>query len=156
MELLYFVTSSLFYFIAFVFTSSLNHDEFLKQAHFHELGIQIQHMHEKLFEQCQDVFQTPDSVSEAIIGRRRSVDAASLDLKIELAEKTLEDLILKFGKCTSFQSSTANYFTTPDSLYTTTPDSLYTPTPDSLYTTTPRGKFRYRILHEYLYFIEFI
>ena len=124
MELLYLVTSALFYFIAFVFTFSLNHDEFLKQAHFHELGIQIQYMHEKLFEQCPDVFQTIYSASGVIIGRRQSVDT-SLDLEIELAEKTLEDLKLKFGNCTTITSSTANYFTTPDSLYTTTPMSKF-------------------------------
>ena len=120
MELLYLFIGALFYFIAFVCTFSLNHDEFLKQAHFHELGIQIQYMHEKLYEQCPDVFQTIHSTSGVIIGRRQSVDT-SLDLEIELAEKTLEDLKLKFGNCTSFQSSTANYFTTPDSLHTTTP-----------------------------------
>ena len=82
------------------FTSNADQDTFLKKIHLHELGIQIQHMHGKLYEKCPNLFQTPDSVSSAIIGRRRSLDAA-LDLKIELAEKTLADLIQTLVNCTS-------------------------------------------------------
>ena len=85
------------WFIAYVFTTNMDHNLFLKQIHYQELGIQIQHMHEKLYEHCPNDFQTPNSAS--IIGRRRFVDT-SLDLKIELAEKTLDYLILKFSNCT--------------------------------------------------------
>ena len=92
------------------FTSNADQDTFLKKIHLHELGIQIQHIHGKLYEQCPNLFQTPDSVSSAIIGRRRSQDAA-LDLKIELAEKTLADLIQTLVNCTR-SSSTRPQMTT--------------------------------------------
>ena len=85
--------------IVYAVRANGNHDLFMKQDHFYELGIQIQHMREKLYANCPKVFQTPDRDSVAIIGRRRTVDT-SLDLKIELAEKTLEKLILKYGNCT--------------------------------------------------------
>ena len=86
--------------IVYAVRANGDHDLFMKQDHFYELGIQVQHMREKLYANCPKVFQTPDSSSVAIIGRRRTVDT-TLDLKIELAEKTLETLILKYGNCTS-------------------------------------------------------
>ena len=98
MRLLYQIVV-VFLFVAYVFTASIDHDLFEKEAHLHEIGIQIQYMQEKLYANCPNVFQTPNSGSLALIGRRRSIDS-SLDLEIELAEKTLEDLISEFGNCT--------------------------------------------------------
>ena len=114
----------------YVVTANDDHDLFEKQAHFYELGIQIQRMHVKLFSNCPDVFQTPDSASMAIIGRRRSIES-SLDLKIELAEETLEKLILKFGNCTK---------TTPVIKAT---ETTIQPTSAQSTTTTPRRKLCY-------------
>ena len=128
------------------FTSNAEQDTFLKKIHLHELGIQIQHMHGKLYEQCRNLFQTPDSVSSAIIGRRRSLDAA-LDLKIELAEKTLADLIQTLVNCTSSirpQMTTLTHTekSTPASLTkeSTLPTSTTTSTTTPLYTTTNQRK----------------
>ena len=128
------------------FTSNADQDTFLKKIHLHELGVQIQHMHGKLYEQCRNLFQTPDSVSSAIIGRRRSLDAA-LDLKIELAEKTLADLIQTLVNCTSStrpqmttlahtEKSVSASLTKDSTLPTSTTTSTTTP----LYTTTNQRK----------------
>ena len=92
MNCLYFLISTLYCLTVYVLTSNVDHVMYLKKIRLHELGIQIQHMHGKLYEQCPRLFQTPDSVSSAIVGRRQSLDVA-LDLKIELAEKTLADLV---------------------------------------------------------------
>ena len=90
-------------FILCVLVSSVDHSLFLKQIHLKELGIQINHMHEKLYEHCPNYFQNPNI--DLIIGRRSTV-YLSLDLKIELAGKTLEYLIQEFGNCTSSSSVT--------------------------------------------------
>ena len=129
--LMYLLIGLLSSFIVYVVRANGDHDLFMKQDHFYELGIQIQHMREKLYTNCPKVFQTPGTV--AIIGRRRTVDT-SLDLKIELAEKTLEKLILKFGNCTN---------TTPvmTSTVATILSTSSKPTPTNLlYTTTNRRK----------------
>ena len=97
---LLFQTVVVFLFVPYVFTASIDHDLFEKEAHLHEIGIQMQYMQDKLYANCPNVFQTPNSGSLAIIGRRRSIDS-SLDQEIELAEKTLEDLISEFVNCTS-------------------------------------------------------
>ena len=126
---------SFLWFIVCVFTANVDHDLFLKQIHLQELGIQIQHMHEKLYEHCPNDFQTPNSAS--IIGRRRSVDT-SLDLKIELAEKTLDYLILKFGNCTDTTTVITLQTTTEKSKPTTTTGRTIHPT-----TTPVRGTTTY-------------
>ena len=130
-----------------------DHDLFMKQDHFYELGIQIQYMREKLYANCPKVFQTPDRDSVAIIGRRRTVDT-SLDLKIELAEKTLEKLILKYGNCTGTtimtsrkttilpmsSQSTITPIMTSKEITTIRPTSPQPTTTNILYTTTNRRK----------------
>ena len=132
----------------YTFAENSDHDDFLKQAHFHELGVQIQHMHEKLYQQCPHIFDGPDSASAAIIGRRRTADL-SLDLKIELAEKTLADLIQQYGNCTSNTQTTILHTmvtvetrrpktTTVETTTTTTAEQ--TTTTAMLYTTTSRRK----------------
>ena len=148
MGCLWLLISSLYCSAVNGFTSNADQDTFLKKIHLHELGIQIQHMHGKLYEQCRNLFQTPDSVSSAIIGRRRSLDAA-LDLKIELAEKTLADLIQTLVNCTRSSStrpqmttlthtekSTSASLTKDSTLPTSTTTSTTTP----LYTTTNQLK----------------
>ena len=122
-----------------------DHDLFEKQAHLYELDIQIQRMHEKLYTKCPNTFQTPDSALTAMIGRRRSVDAP-LDLKIDLAEKTLEKLILKYGNCTSkdvvmtSQTSTETATHTTSTETTIKPTSTHSTTTHLLHTTTRRRK----------------
>ena len=133
--------------IVYTFAENSDHDDFLKQAHFHELGVQIQHMHEKLYQQCPHIFDGPDSASATIIGRRRSADL-SLDLKIELAEKTLADLIQQYGNCTSNSQATIPHTTvtvetrrpktTVETATTTTAGQ--TTITNMLYTTTSRRK----------------
>ena len=133
--------------IVYTFAENSDHDDFLKQAHFHELGVQIQHMHEKLYQQCPHIFDGPDSASVAIIGRRRSADL-SLDLKIELAEKTLTDLIQQYGNCTNdTQTITPHTMVTVETRRpktaletTTTTTTEQTTITDMLYTTTSRRK----------------
>ena len=122
-----------------------DHDVFEKQAHLYELDIQVQRMHEKLYAKCPNTFQTPDSALTAIIGRRRSVDAP-LDLKIDLAEKTLEKLILKYGNCTSkdvvmtSQTSTETAAQKASTETTIKPTSTQSTTAHLLHTTTRRRK----------------
>ena len=133
---------SLFYcLILYVDTSNVDHDTYLKQVHFHELGIQIQNMREKLYEQCPNHFQTQDSVSVPKIGRRQSQNIA-LDLKLELAENTLADLIQIFVNCTSTtrpQMTTLRHTEKTTSAYltedTTRPTSIPSST-TSIFTTT--------------------
>ena len=148
MESLHFLLFAFSLCIVYTFAENSVHDDFLKQAHFHELGVQIQHMHEKLYQQCPHIFDGPDSASGAIIGRRRSADL-SLDLKIELAEKTLTDLIKQYGNCTSNSQATIHHTTvtvetrrpktTTETTTTTTAEQ--TTTTAMLYTTTSRRKF---------------
>ena len=134
--------TSLFYcLIVYVDTSNVDHDTYLKQVHFHELGIQIQNMREKLYEQCPKHFQTPDSGSVPIIGRRQSQNIA-LDLKLELAENTLADLIQTLVNCTNTtrpQMTTPRHTETITSAYltedTTSPTSIPSST-TSVFTTT--------------------
>ena len=145
MNCLYFLISTLYCLTVYVLTSNVDHVTYQKKIHLHELGIQIQHMHGKLYEQCLKLFQTPDSVSSAIIGRRQSLDVA-LDLKIELAEKTLADLIQTFVNCTNItrpQVTTLAHtekitsaFLTEESTLPTSPST----TTSSLYTATMKRK----------------
>ena len=122
--------------IAYVVTGNDDHDLFLKEAQFHELGIQIRHMHEKLYANCPKIFHAPDSASVPIIGRRRSVDT-TLNLKIELAEKTLEDLIVEYRNCTS----TTAFMTPETSTETATQTTPTETTPSFFATTINRRKF---------------
>ena len=145
MNCLYFLISTLYYLTVNVLTSNVDHVKYLKNIHLHELGIQIQHMHRKLYEQCPKLFQTPDSISSAIIGRRQSLDVA-LDLKIELAEKTLADLIQTFVNCTNIaqpqvttlahSEKSTSAFLTEESTLPTSPST----TTSSLHTTTMKRK----------------
>ena len=96
-------------------------------------------MHKKLHTYCPNVFQTPDGALEAIIGRRRSLDT-SIDLKIELAEKTLEQLVLKFDNCTGTTTvMTSTDISKPSTLQATNA-SLTSPETTLLYTTTNKRK----------------
>ena len=138
----YLLIGAFSWFIVYVLTANVDHNLFLKQIHLQELGIQIQHMHEKLYEHCPNDFQTPNSAS--IIGRRRSVDT-SLDLKIELAEKTLDYLILKFGNCTGTTTVMMLQTTIETSTQTRSTESHPTSshvatTTNPIYTTTHRCK----------------
>ena len=117
-------------------TGNDDHDLFLKEATFHELGIQIRQMHEKLYANCRQVFHTLDSAMVPIIGRRRSVDT-TLDLKIELAEKTLEDLILEYQKCTSMIPNTTLRTATEMVTQTTLTETTIHPTSAKLTTMKP-------------------
>ena len=131
--------------VLFVVTGNDDHDLFLKEANLHELGIQIRQMHEKLYANCRQIFHTLDSTMVPIIGRRRSVET-TLDLKIELAEKTLEDLILEYRKCTSMIPNTtlrtATEMVTQTTLTETTihPTSAQLTTMKPLYTTIHQRK----------------
>ena len=145
MKCLYFLSSSLYCLTVYVLTSNVDHVTYLKKIRLHELGIQIQHLHGKLYEQCPKLFQTPDSVSSAIIGRRQSLDVA-MDLKIELAEKTLADLIQTFVNCTNITrpqvttlahtEESTSAFLTEESTLPTSPST----TTSSLHTTTMKRK----------------
>ena len=120
-----------------VVTANADHDLFLKEARFHELGVQIHHLHEKLYVNCPYVFHAPDSASGPIIGRRSSVEE-TLDLQIELAEKILEDLILTYRNCTkaavmTLRTSTETHIPTASTRTTTKP----------LHTTTHPRKFSF-------------
>ena len=117
-------------------TGNDDHDLFLKEATFHELGIQIRQMHEKLYANCRQVFHTLDSAMVPIIGRRRSVET-TLDLKIELAEKTLEDLILEYRKCTSMIPNTTLRTATEMVTQTTLTETTIHPTSAKLTTMKP-------------------
>ena len=148
MRAMYRFISSLYCLTVCVLTSHVDHDTYVKQVHLHDLGIQVQHMHEKMYEQCPKLFQTSDSASSAIIGRRQSLDAAALDLKIELAEKALADLIQTFVNCTSAKRPQMTSLThtvkstsaslTKESTLTTSTSTAATTTP--LYTTA-KGEF---------------
>ena len=122
-------------------TGNDDHDLFLKEATFHELGIQIRQMHEKLYANCRQIFHSLDSTMVPIIGRRRSVET-TLDLKIELAQKTLEDLILEYQNCTSMIPNTTSRTATEMTLTETTihPSSAQLTTMKPLYTTVHQRK----------------
>ena len=117
-------------------TGNDGHDLFLKEATFHELGIQIRQMHKKLYANCRQIFHSLDSTMVPIIGRRRFVET-TLDLKIELAQKTLEDLILEYQNCTSMIPNTTSRTATEITLTETTihPTSAQLTTMKPLYTT---------------------
>ena len=117
-------------------TANDDHDIFLKETKYHELGIQIRHMHEKLYAECPKVFHAIGSASVPIIGRRRNVET-TIDLKIELAEKTLEDLIIEYQNCTSMtQKTTLRASTKRRTLATLA--SIEIPTPMTSLTTTKK------------------
>ena len=147
--------SAFSWFIVYVLTANVDHNLFLEQIHLQELGIQIQHMHEKLYEHCPNDFQTPNSAS--IIGRRLSVDT-SLDLKIELAEKTLEYVIQAYDKCTSTSTVMTLLTSTETRNPTTSTESTLHPTSALVqatttypkYTTTNRCKLLKRLLSDCL------
>ena len=151
----YLLIGAFSWFIVYVLTANVDHNVFLKQIHLQELEIQIQHMHEKLYEHCPNGFRTPNSAS--IIGRRRSVDT-SLDLKIELAEKTLEYVILAFDNCTSTFTVMTLRISTETRMPTTSTESILRPTSAlvqatttySTYTTTNRCKLFKRLLSDCL------
>ena len=124
-----------------VSTGNDDHDLFLKEANLHELGIQIRQMHEKLYANCRQIFHTLESTMVPIIGRRHSVET-TLDLKIELAQKTLEDLILEYQKCTSMIPNTTLRTATEMTLTETTihPTSAQLTTMKPSYTTKHQRK----------------
>ena len=144
---IYLQISAFYFFILCVLASRMNHSLFLKQIHLKELGIQINHMHEKLYEHCPNYFQNPNI--ESIIGRRSSVDL-SLDLKIELAEKTLEYLIQEFGNCTSSSSVTTLQASTKPHTPTTPNTIASQPTFTSTHTHPHTTTISCKLLNPYL------
>ena len=129
-----------------IITANSDHDLFLKETQYHELEVQIRHMHEKLYEKCPKVFHALGSASVPIIGRRRSIEA-TLDLKIELAEKTLENLIMEYQNCTSTTTkTTAGAITEKRTIPTLTSTEIRTtrtstkPTTNPVVTTTNQRK----------------
>ena len=105
-----YVRGVVFHFVSLLLcAASLDHDAFLQQVHLHELELQISLMHEKLYSECPDVFQIPDSVVSQIIGRRQLVER-QINLQIELAEATLKDLIETYGNCSSVPSFTTTKY----------------------------------------------